>query len=561
MVSKIAVMALVALVAAPIMLGFALNLTQVATTEYTETGDPVNVTQLLQNGTSYTYASADPHRLNTKFQYGNSSLVTDFIPRYESITTTSSSMPLSYTEYANQSWAGASQPLTYDYFYEVFDYSVSQTYLDADLYAMVNGVESMIYDADTIHSIYYDSSTGNYSITKYNSSGYVYVAKTGTAQLTRMTLTTTVGSVDRVIVALSGTGRYADLSAGFRFDMPPESNPYNGPYMMGRAILPDYTKSYIVSVDLSSVTDSTYSFQIASFVFNKTTTGGIVNWTVTPYNQDPIDLYYNQGSLNNTYQLKYDTNPFNGLNIGSGIYSFPYTAQLRYVGAWPEYIGESNYYQSYTMEGTVRQTGGGSTLNLNVISFRSSTALSPIFRIDAAEFRAFEYPVLDNITYQPADFKTNPSTTISDVTGYGSSITFAGNTYTVSKGNITLGSHQVPVNGIVLSSVPNPSGGYDNKIGNTIISTTAQPSAIAFNGKWAAAVSTVAQESTSVTKTQWIPGQFAWDGMDDNFLMVGLITCLGVFILGGIYARSHRMSIWPLLLVCGGAAALFIFMI
>jgi hypothetical protein len=49
--------------------------------------------------------------------------------------------------------------------------------------------------------------------------------------------------------------------------------------------------------------------------------------------------------------------------------------------------------------------------------------------------------------------------------------------------------------------------------------------------------------------------------MDDNFLIVGLITCLGVFIGLGIYARKTGKGVIPLLIVCGGAAALFICMI
>ena len=198
---------------------------------------------------------------------------------------------------------------------------------------------------------------------------------------------------------------------------------------------------------------------------------------------------------------------------------------------------------------------------LDVAVGAAYAAYSPTMRVDAAEYRAMEYQIINGRTYSPADFKTNPSTTIDNIQIYGSSLDFGGNTYTVSKGSITLGTHQIPVKGLVLSSVPNSSGGYDNKIGDTVISTTAAPSAITFNGKWSASISTIGQEQYEYTKTEWIAGGFAWNGMDQSFLMVGLITSLGVFIALGIYARRSRASVWPLMLVCGGAAALFFIML
>ena len=67
-------------------------------------------------------------------------------------------------------------------------------------------------------------------------------------------------------------------------------------------------------------------------------------------------------------------------------------------------------------------------------------------------------------------------------------------------------------------------------------------------------------EEITLTKTQWNAGQFAWDGMDSNFLMVGLLTSLGVFIALGIYSRRSKSSVWPLMLVAGGAAFLFLIM-
>ena len=310
------------------------------------------------------------------------------------------------------------------------------------------------------------------------------------------------------------------------------------------------------TVDLSSVTDASYELYLGK-TLTKTTTDGVVKWTVSGSGFDPFDLYYDQTSTNNTYQILFSADP-NGWSVGSGIRAYDMHTEFRYVGAWPSLIGEANYYQLYEVDTVTTQVGD---LNLSEFSIRADHELTPIIRVDDAEYRAFEYPIILDATYDPASFKLNPSTTINNPTIYGHSIEFGGNTYVVKNGNITIGTHQVAVKGLVLSSIPDGNGEYNNKIGDTVISTTAAPSAITFNGKWSASISTIGQEQYEYTKTEWIAGGFAWNGMDQSFLMVGLITSLGVFIALGIYARRSRASVWPLMLVCGGAAALFFIML
>ena len=172
-----------------------------------------------------------------------------------------------------------------------------------------------------------------------------------------------------------------------------------------------------------------------------------------------------------------------------------------------------------------------------------------------------EFPIISNRSYDPAQFKTNPSTTINNISQYGYAIEFAGNTYIVdSTGNITLGTHKVSVDGLKLESVP-VAVGYENRINGNVISVSAQPSQIRFSGQWVASVSTIGNSATTVNKTEWTPGAFGWDGVDTNFLIVGLITCVGMFIGLGIYSRKTGKGLMPLLVVCGCASALFICLI
>lgn len=549
MVSKVAVIAIVGIVAIPILLGYALNLNDVTETDYKTAGDSVNVTPLLQNGTDYTYANADIYQLNTRLNSGSIPV----IPDYNNITATKTAYPLTKTDFNDQAFTNYTYTVNGSFYIYLDNGNTS-----IDFYGKVNGgAEQLIMTRTSVYSVYYDAANKHYSYTSYGSQN----SQSGDGELTRLVLNTLSSyTVGGYIAEQSNNGQYVDFSAGFTIDTRPAYNVPND-YQYASIVFPGASRTALITMDLSSITEDNYAFQCGYFYLEKTTTDGVVKWQVkqssiiSSQTIDPVDLYYDQNSSNNTYQLKIwgENNPDTPIRPN---YKFIQHLEFRYVGAWPSLIGEANYYQTFDVQYQIS--------NIQHNSFYIAGGFSehsPTLRIDAAEYQAMEYQLISDQQYVPADFKTNPSTTIDNVQIYGLSLTFGGNTYTVSKGNITLGTHQIPVKGLVLSSVPNGNGEYDNKIGDTVISTTAAPSAITFNGKWSASISTVAQEQYQYTKTEWIAGGFAWNGMDDNFLMVGLITSLGAFIALGIYARRSRASVWPLMLVCGGAAALFFIML
>ena len=185
---------------------------------------------------------------------------------------------------------------------------------------------------------------------------------------------------------------------------------------------------------------------------------------------------------------------------------------------------------------------------------------SPIIRMDDATYSAFMYSIIMNKVYDPASFRSNPITKISDIGKYGSYLIFGGVRYDVTDGNITLGTHELSIKNLVFKSVPT-AGGYNNMIGDTVISTTGTPSTITFGGEWGAMVTTDSMAQFTYTHTDWTPGQFAWDGIDQNFLMVGLLAAIGVFIALGIAYRKTKAALGALLVVCGGAILLFFTML
>lgn len=576
MVSKIAVIALVAIVSVPILLGYAMNLQEVTVTDYKETGDPVNVTPLYQNGTGYTNAFADIYNLNTNFTQGYGKV--PVLPDYQSIINTKSSMIMSRENLAAGQNPGEYNLAGWQYIYIESDFngiSTTKGYLTLQIWDVQTN--SPFAAEHRIHSVYWDQKTKNIDVTYYpynddqvllthnwpitlNMDRYLlkffdsYDVDGGATPHYNWT-----GFIERALVSTDpyfGSMKYVDFSAGFLIDLPvdlPDDSYYHDQILLNnmfRLNLPEYPNNVLITMDLNTITASShdvilqlqgYGSYSVPYTISKTTDSEGVHWTLNygrPYigSTKIADLYYDSSRLSNTYQL---------LVKSTGI-------EMRYVGNWPTVIGEANAYQTYTYN---RDVGGG----LRYINFLTD---SPKMRIDGAEYRAFEYPIIEDQSYNPADFKSNPATTISGNVMYGKSITFAGTTYNVTDGNIMLGTHKIPVKGIVFDSIPNSDGNYDNRINGTKVSESANPATIRFNGQWSASIATVEQERYTYTKTEWVAGSFGWDGIDHNFLMVGLLTSFAAFVGLGIYARKTRSGgVIPLLIVTGSATVLFFLML
>ena len=117
MVSKVAVIALVAIVACPILLGYAMNLSEVTETDYKMSDDTLNVTPLLQDGYEYSYAAANVVDLNTRYYESGTPGDSPVVPEYLKFTTAKTAIPLSYTK--NTNWVpGSVHPLNdFKYYY------------------------------------------------------------------------------------------------------------------------------------------------------------------------------------------------------------------------------------------------------------------------------------------------------------------------------------------------------------------------------------------------------------------------------------------------------------
>lgn len=569
-VSKVAVIALVAIVAVPIIMGYAFNLNETTITDYKKANDSVNVTELLQNGTAYTYAHADSARLNTFNTTYSGGLHQTTWPVYESFSSIKSSLYLdhSYVRTAGSVPGSAGILTQYAYCGTTFvDSANSSGYLTFNLildyggtntYVSIPHILAWVYiDADK--TLYYQYYAAGYSQYGYYTDNNIYASGYSvTGTWTGSYLDSWVSKTN----PMTGSN-WVDISKGFHFEGT-NNMQYSNKWSM---IMPDNTRSILFTINLDSITAANYKTRFeaaATYVeLEKTTTGGNVSWRVWWDAVNYTDLYYDPARSDNTYQVSME---FTKVSEDSTNKYYNTHIEYMYVGGWPTAIGASNYYMKYIRD--IPSQTSISTPDRNITRLQIDNTLyhesrSPTIRLDDAYYRAFEYPVISNQECNPASFRNNPATTINDTTMYGDSISFGGNTYTVSGDKLNIGTHQVPIKGMVFSSEYNYDiGGYDNKIGNTIISNTAVPSTITFNGNWSASITVQSMESYSYTKTEWEAGEFAWDGMDQNFLICGLITCLGAFIGCGIYAKKTRSGgIIPVMIVCGGAALMFFLML
>ena len=564
MVSKVAVIALVAIVACPILIGYAMNLNETTITEYKTDNNQMNVTQLLQTGTDWSIAQGDPYTMNSKALSRFTSYLNNQLPSYpiyNKTSTVKTSMPM-YQTISN--WNGGSDNgviATLREYQAWCDYNVDDgKNVTLKLY-WNNGNSNQTFT--NVVYVRYSSDLEQitiYGTTHYPEGSLDYINTFDVPNIYRMDFTVTGGPIPLTYnyIPKSGTiTSYADISEGFYF-----KKQSNRPNSWGWTIeLPEKTFSALLSVNLDSITDSNYTVNLEQIgssgqvQLEKTTTAGVVSWKLQKaYNGNPYaiqELYYNPDISDNTYQI---------LFTATGDYTGH--MQLRYIGHWQKTIGEANYYQTYDMDYTQMGAQGNTLDSISIVSNDTYTSRTPTLRIDAAKFRAYEYPVIEG-TLDPASFKTNPSTKITNIEQYGTQLIFGGNTYNITNGNITLGTHQIPVRNIVLDSVPNADTlQYDNRINGTVVSTTANPSTIQFVGNWSANITVDSMQPTSYTKTEWVAGDFGWDGIDQNFLLCGLVTCVAAFIGCGIYAKKTGSGgIIPVMIVCGGAALMFFLML
>ena len=580
MVSKVTAIALVAIIAVPILVGYGLNFNTGTETVYEPAGDVTNVTPLLTNSVEYTYVTADLLSLNSDnfhidYRYTNPNrwgIGDPFIPLYKSYSSSYSGMYYYSATYTN-SMPSAVNLSTISEMWMTIDYdNVPLTNLTGVSLTVVNG-----YGPQTISKVlaYHYSKTDDKLYYVYlNTPNVQTSALAGVTSISFSSGTDYAGTIytewrntTDTSQSVSSAGKYVDISGGFRlapvlhrFAPGAETTP-----TILRPVLstPTAANTVLMTVDLDSVTASDYTWVIEPYaeelsttfplageriVLKKTTSGGDVTWNFSRYAAAP----YGTNPPSYSEDLMYDP-------AGHNVYQLeltPNKATMYYVGGWPNLLGYANAYRTWETETEI----GSDIVKIGFTAYDSTDYVeSPVMRVDYAKVRATETKYTLDMTYTPSNIKpVDPATTIDNIVRYGSSIDFGGINFPVSNGDIMLGTHRTALNGMTFSTIRNSLGTYDNEINGAWVSTTAIPSTITFNGTWGFNVTTQTMQSSIVDVNEWQPGGFAWDGVGFDFYLVGLIAAIGAFIMLAMYGRKSGAKVGGLMIVCGGAAFMFL---
>ena len=179
MVSKIAVMALVAVVAVPILLGYGMNFETVQETRYESDGDPLNVTPLIRSGTEYTYVNSNSYELNARdiWPLGTPGVpgMQGFYPDYVKTTTADSSIKMSIrTGTVTPGWSAVDDLSTLQASFIQMNFNYTAQVPNLYGHVIVNFIDSnnaYIDSVDYVTSYLYDKTSKLLVISYYNGSG------------------------------------------------------------------------------------------------------------------------------------------------------------------------------------------------------------------------------------------------------------------------------------------------------------------------------------------------------------------------------------------------------
>lgn len=546
MVSKVAIIAIVAMVALPIGLGYLFNQQDVSGTRWTA-GTETDVTNLISKGNAYTFTSMNSYEINgPMFRHMTGDLIIGAASSYPDfqLTSTVTSIPLNQTSEVPQGDFTLSP-------YSYWELSATPNWEDMAGYQLritwqySNGNWASAY-LNRVVSAVWNAEEDKLSILNYTSNGNNYaLVNTIVNSPLAIRFETAANWNDSAVIRyerVNGqTDTYADVLKGYT------------PIVIADAIYdwwkpPAPCQNALFTVDLSTTQDdiefkllvdaATQTERNRSIYLDREVVEGAVSWTI-----DGQTLVYDENAASNTYQIEFSKTG----------------AKLYYLGEWPNFFGKANFYREWSVE---YDHPVPADLFIEGIRTIPSNGDYPTMRVDAAGVLASSSPAIVDYTYNPAQLlgTANVQTTIPSIAMYGKSLTFGGETYTVTKGHIEVGTRSIDLVGATFQTIV-VNGQYEFRINGYTVGTSptvdASQSVLTFNGTWRAQVVSAPVTSETFTDHKWIPGAWGWKGLDANFALVGLLTCLVCFVGLGIYGKRSGSKVGTLMIICTGGALIF----
>lgn len=183
------------------------------------------------------------------------------------------------------------------------------------------------------------------------------------------------------------------------------------------------------------------------------------------------------------------------------------------------------------------------------------------FRVDNANIEQGTYPsTLDyTLNLQQIYPDTNIDIYLNSIGVYGDYINFGGALMTVENGSVTINGQTYRLLHAHLSAWADEGGHYSLRINGDEVATTSEPPTIFWGGEWSVTATAYKIEKVHEYVTVWHAGEFGLD--KKGFAVAGLLACAAMFVALGMTGQRSGGKAGVLLLICGGAAIVFLLII
>ena len=190
----------------------------------------------------------------------------------------------------------------------------------------------------------------------------------------------------------------------------------------------------------------------------------------------------------------------------------------------------------------------------------SVTSKNIHLRVDNANVIMGTYPTTYDyaLNLQQIYPDTNIDIYLNSIGIYGDYINFGGAQLTVDNGSVSINGKTYRLLHAHLSAW-NEGTHYSLRINGDEVATTSEPPTIFWGGEWSVTATAYKIEQVHESVTVWHAGEFGLD--KTGFAVAGLLACGALLVVLGLSGQRSGGKMGVLLLICGGAAIVFLLII
>ena len=197
----------------------------------------------------------------------------------------------------------------------------------------------------------------------------------------------------------------------------------------------------------------------------------------------------------------------------------------------------------------------------DVLIYYQKYTSKPVFRVDSTIIKGGTYPAIVDKIYDPTSSFPGYDVdfVIKGADVYGDAITVGDTSYAVTDGRIALDDGTVVRLKDASFRFQESDGVHTVSVNGTEICASEDAVSIGFSGLWSMTAYSYKLEEKSSTSLTWHAGEFGLDRT--GIAAVGLLVCGGLLVGLGMTGARSGAKIGALLLICGGAALVYIMII